>query len=123
MAQGDLVVGANGKLSTELQSQLKSIKSKFNRTNDKLAKTVEEQSDIAKRLKSIRDKKKELTAKYTAEEKELKIRNKQINEEKLMLLGERTARVQDLNELLVLANGKDKKVLETVREKFELVEK
>jgi len=122
MAQSDLVVGANGKLSTELQSQLKSIKSKFNRTNDKLAKTVEEQSDISKRLKTLRDKKKELCVKINAEEKELKIRNKQINEEKLMLLGERTARVQDLNDLIALANPKDKKALSPVMQQLEMVE-
>ena len=122
MQQNEMVITTNGKLSTELESRLKLIKKKFNSSNDKIAEAVEKQTDIANELKTLRDKKKELTYKIDEKMKELKLQNKQVIEQRLMYMGERTARRADMNELINTVNGKDKKILEAVRENLQLVE-
>ena len=122
MGQNEMVITTNGKLSTELESRLKLIKKKFNSSNDKIAEAVEKQTDIANELKTLRDKKKELTYKIDEKMKELKLQNKQVIEQRLMYMGERTARRADMNELINTVNGKDKKILEAVRENLQLVE-
>jgi len=122
MGQNEMVITTNGKLSTELESRLKLIKKKFNSSNDKIAEAVEKQTEIANELKTLRDKKKELTYKIDEKMKELKLQNKQVIEQRLMYMGERTARRADMNELINTVNGKDKKILEAVRENLQLVE-
>lgn len=122
MEKNEMIITTNGKLSTELESRLKLIKKKFNSSNDKIAEAVEKQTEIANELKALRDKKKELTYKIDEKMKELKIQNKQVIEKRLMYMGERTARRADMNELINTVNGKDKKILEAVRENLQLVE-